>query len=307
MSSSKPDRSIREVVAPYDKSLYDIVSILTETCSEIAENIAGKSTASGSLNIFGESQLEIDVWSNELLIHNLEKSGLVGQVASEELADVKKYSQGEFQVVLDPLDGSSNLATNNLLGTIVGIYRHGDLPCAGRDLYAAMYFLYGPYAELVLAMDNQVFLFYATGKGKGSSRFLSTGEPHRIPDKPSVYGIGGGRAKWTTPVRNFAELLEKRGLSLRYGGSFVGDYNQVLMKGGFFAYPELSDAPKGKYRLQFESNPIGFITELAGGRASDGINRILDVTPTSISQRVPTYVGNSNLVAEFETIYRTAR
>jgi fructose-1,6-bisphosphatase I len=101
--------------------------------------------------------------------------------------------------------------------------------------------------------------------------------------------------------------LEKRGLSLRYGGSFVGDYNQVLMKGGFFAYPELSDAPKGKYRLQFESNPIGFITELAGGRASDGINRILDVTPTSISQRVPTYVGNSNLVAEFETIYRTAR
>jgi len=98
--------------------------------------------------------------------------------------------------------------------------------------------------------------------------------------------------------------LEKRKFSLRYGGSFVGDYNQTLSKGGFFAYPELTDAPEGKYRLQFESNPVGFITEKAGGRVSTGRGNILDVEPTSISQRIPTYLGDPGLVQEFESLYR---
>ncbi|HZY47671.1 MAG TPA: hypothetical protein VFE96_07740, partial [Candidatus Bathyarchaeia archaeon] len=100
----------------------------------------------------------------------------------------------------------------------------------------------------------------------------------------------------------FADRLEKLKLKFRYGGSFVGDYNQVLFGGGFFAYPELLDAPDGKYRLQFESNPIGFITERAGGKASMGTGNILDVEPVSITQRVPTYLGNKDLVVEFEQL-----
>ena len=133
---------------------------------------------------------------------------------------------------------------------------------------------------------------------------MSDGELHRLPKPPTVYGVGGLRDKWTPSVRSFVETLEKRRLSLRYGGSFVGDYNQVLHKGGFFAYPELTDAVEGKYRLQFESNPVGFITEKAGGKTSTGKGSILDVEPQSISQRIPTYLGDSELVEEFETAYR---
>src|SRR5438309_3431228 len=94
-------------------------------------------------------------------------------------------------------------------------------------------------------------------------------------------------------------------MSHRYGHSIMGYYNQVLTMGGFFAYPELTNAPKGKYRLQFESNPVGFITKKAGGQASTGMGRILDVEPTSIVQRVPTYLGDSELVQEFQSTYKS--
>ena len=168
-----------------------------------------------------------------------------------------------------------------------------------------MYFLYGPYHQLVLALQDGVRSFAALGKGSDGTRFVSDGLIRQLPKPPTVYGIGGLREKWTPRVRDFVESLEKRKLSLRYGGSFVGDYNQVLTKGGFFAYPELTDSPEGKYRLQFESNPVGFITEKAGGRASTGTRNILDVQPTSIIQRVPTYLGNPELVQEFESTYQS--
>ena len=103
-------------------------------------------------------------------------------------------------------------------------------------------------------------------------------------------------------MHQFVDKLEKKKLKLRYGGSFVGDYNQVLHNGGFFAYPSLVDSPQGKYRLQFESNPIGFITEKAGGKASTGTGNVLDLDPTDIAQRTPTYLGNKELVVEFEEL-----
>jgi len=103
-------------------------------------------------------------------------------------------------------------------------------------------------------------------------------------------------------VKKFVEGLESRGLKLRYSGSFTGDVNQVIHYGGVFAYPELTDAPKGKLRLQFEANPVGFIIEKAGGLASTGYERILDIQPTEISQRVPVYLGNSDLIKEFDAL-----
>ncbi len=257
------------------------------------------------VNIYGEQQTQLDVWSNELLTKKLVKSGLVNQVASEEMDKVLEGSQGEYSVVLDPLDGSSNIKTDNLVGTIAGIYHDVRLPAKGRNLLSSLYFLYGPYVQAVVATREEVFLAVAAGRGAGSDRFLTSGEPHRLPGKGSVYGIGGSREKWTQETRDFSERLEKRKLRLRYGGSLVGDYNQVLHNGGFFAYPALLDAPEGKYRLQFESNPIGFITERAGGRASTGKQSILDVEPADIAQRVPTYMGNRDLVSEFEELVRT--
>ncbi len=298
------DHTLRDVVAPESKSLFKLVALLSDLSALVQQRIPRALGLSGGVNVYGEKQMEIDVWSNDLFTKKLLRSGLVRSVASEEMENVAEAKSGEYSIVLDPLDGSSNLKSNNLLGTIVGVYRDRALPAKGRDLLASMYFLYGPFLQLVLGMPDGVRTFAAVGKGRGATRFFSDGELHKIPSPPTVYGIGGLREKWTPMVRQFVESLEKRKLSLRYGGSFVGDYNQTLSKGGFFAYPELTDAPEGKYRLQFESNPVGFITEKAGGRVSTGKGNILDVEPTSLSQRIPTYLGDPGLVQEFESRYR---
>jgi len=299
------ESTLADLTSSEDSSLSKLVSLLADLSTLVQQRIPKELGYSGGVNVYGEKQLEIDVWSNELFTKKLLRSGLVRRVASEEMEEVAESKSGEYSVVLDPLDGSSNLKSNNLLGTIVGVYHDKQLPAKGRDLIAAMYFLYGPFLQLVLALKDGVRLSAAAGTGVGSRRFVSDGQIHKLPRPPTVYGIGGLRDKWTPTVRQFVEGLEKRKLSLRYGGSFVGDYNQVLARGGFFAYPELIGAPQGKYRLQFESNPVGFITEKAGGRASTGAGNILDVEPTSIVQRVPTYLGDPDLVQDFQTLYRS--
>ena len=295
-------RKLHELLESEDRSLSKLVYLLAELSLKISREIPRTLGMTEGMNVYGEQQAELDVWSNGLLTKRLLRSGLVREVASEEMDKVVKADQGEYSVAIDPLDGSSNIKTNNLVGTIIGIYHDKPLPAKGRNLLCALYFLYGPYLEAVVGIKNGVFFAAPAGRGLGASKFVSTGEPQRLPSKGSVYGIGGSRDKWTTRVRDFAERLEKKKLKFRYGGSFVGDYNQVLCSGGFFAYPELLDAPEGKYRLQFESNPIGFITERAGGRSSTGKGSILDVEPVSIAQRVPTYLGNRDLVSEFESL-----
>jgi fructose-1,6-bisphosphatase I len=300
-------KTLKDIIGTEERSLYKLISLLAELSSQVREMIPRELGFAGGINPYGEKQLQIDVWSNDLFTKKLLRSGLVRRVASEEMEEVAEAKAGEYSIVLDPLDGSSNLKSNNLLGTIVGVYREKPLPARGRDLHASMYFLYGPFHQLVLALQDGVRTFAALGKGSKGTRFVSDGLTRKLPKPPTVYGIGGLREKWTPSVRGFVESLEKRKMSLRYGGSFVGDYNQVLTKGGFFAYPELTDAPEGKYRLQFESNPVGFITEKAGGRASSGRGNILDVEPNSIVQRVPTYLGDSELVQEFESLYHSTR
>ena len=299
------ENTLAELLSSEDRSFSKLVSLLADLAVMVQQRIPRELGFSGGVNVYGEKQLEMDVWSNELFTKKLLKSGLVRRIASEEMEEVAESRSGEYSIVLDPLDGSSNLKSNNLIGTIVGVYHDKPLPTKGRDLLAAMYFLYGPFLQLVLALKDGVKLSAAAGRGVGAKRFISDGQVHKLPKPPTVFGIGGLREKWTPTVKQFVESLEKRKLSLRYGGSFVGDYNQVLSRGGFFAYPELTDAPQGKYRLQFESNPIGFITEKAGGRASTGTGNILDVEPTSVVQRVPTYLGDSDLVMEFESLHKT--
>jgi fructose-1,6-bisphosphatase I len=299
------EKTLKDIIGIEDRSLYKLISLIGNLSTLVRDMIPRELGFAGGTNPYGEQQLQIDVWSNDLFTKKLLRSGLVKRLASEEMKEVAEAKSGEFSIVLDPLDGSSNLKSNNLLGTIVGVYREKPLPAKGRDLQAAMYFLYGPYHQLVLALQDGVHSFAALGKRSQGGRFVSDGRVCQLPKPPTVFGIGGLREKWIPKVRGFVESLEKRKLSLRYGGSFVGDYNQVLTKGGFFAYPELTDAPQGKYRLQFESNPVGFITEKAGGRASTGTENILDVEPSSITQRVPTYLGDQDLVREFESIYQS--
>jgi fructose-1,6-bisphosphatase I len=291
--------SIVEVLQNEERSLRKLILLLAELSLSIAAEIPKTLGGTSRVNVYGEKQAEIDVRTNDLLTKKLAKSHLVKQVASEELEQPLNLKQGEFSVTLDPLDGSSNIKSNNLMGTIVGIYRETNLPAKGRNQIAAMYFLYGPYTQAVVALKDGVYMFVPSGRTT-SSRWYSGGGPHRLPEKGTVYGFGGLKQKWTPKVQEFVQALENRGLKLRYGGSFVGDFNQVLYYGGVFAYPELVDAPHGKLRLQFESNPIAFITEKAGGKGSTGKAPILDIEPTSIDQRVPTYVGNVDLITALE-------
>jgi fructose-1,6-bisphosphatase I len=253
-----------------------------------------------SRNVFGEQQLELDVWMNKLFVDALRESKLVSQVASEEMGDVKEVGRGRFSVVLDPLDGSSNVKSNNTFGTIFGIFDGKALPARGSELFAAGYLIYGPATTFVYATRTGVHEF-VQGGGVRAEEFLLIEEALRLPAKGKLYGIGGHREKWIPEVKEFVGELERDLMNLRYGGSFVGDFNQILHYGGFFAYPAQVDKPEGKYRLHFESNPIAFIAESAGGAGTTGKERILDVAPIGIDQTIPTYVGNRGLIERFRS------
>jgi len=293
--------TLGQVLREEDKSLRRLVLLLADQSLTIAAEIPRTLGGTTRQNVYGEKQAEIDVWSNDLLTRKLVKSRLVKQIASEELDTPLEQRQGEFSVTLDPLDGSSNIKSNNLMGTIVGIYQGTTtLPAKGKNQIAAIYFLYGPYTQAVIALNRGVYIFVATKKTSASTAYVWDGSTHRLPEKGTVYGFGGLKEKWTPRVNSYVQSLERKGLKLRYGGSFVGDFNQVLYYGGVFAYPELVDAPNGKLRLQFESNPVALITERAGGRGSTGAGSILNVDPKQIDDRVPTYVGNAELIEELE-------
>src|SRR5260370_10152315 len=223
-------KKVKEIVGTEERSLYRLISLIADLSTLVRDTLPRELGLAGGINPYGEKQSQIDVWSNDLFTKKLLRSGLVKRLASEEMEDVAEAKVGEYSIVLDPLDGSSNLKTNNLLGTIVGVYREKPLPAKGRDLEAAMYFLYGHYHQLVLALQDGVHSFAALGKGSQGSRFVSDGLIRQLPKPPAVYGIGGLREKWTPNVRAFVESLEKRNLSLSYGGPSIGDDNPIRTK-----------------------------------------------------------------------------
>src|SRR5260370_6738759 len=168
-------KTLKDIIGIEDRSLYKLISLIANLSTLVRDMIPRDLGFAGGTNPYGEKQLQIDVWSNDLFTKKLLRSGLVRRLASEEMEEVAETKSGEFSIVLDPLDGSSNLKSNNLLGTIVGVYREKPLPAKGRDLRAAMYFLYGPYHQLVLALQDVVHSFAALGKGSQGFRLVSTG------------------------------------------------------------------------------------------------------------------------------------
>ncbi|MFC6735467.1 class 1 fructose-bisphosphatase, partial [Halolamina salina] len=222
----------------------------------------------------------------------------VAEFASEEREAVVDTGdgapgEGDVAVAIDPLDGSSNLASNNAMGTIVGIADE-SLPAAGESLVAAAYVLYGPITTMTVAREGTVTTSVIDG---GEARAVE--EDVSLPDDPVVYGFGGRVPEWPDAFREYAREVESE-LKLRYGGAMVGDVNQVLSYGGIFAYPALESAPNGKLRLQFEGAPIAKIIEAAGGASSDGEQSLLSVEPTDLHQRVPVHVGNEAYVERLE-------
>lgn len=283
-----------------DRDLGVLLTRVAGLATRIRQELPIRRDPAATRNVYGEQQLELDVWMNDLLVGEMKKSELVSQVASEEMGETKQLGRGRFSVVLDPLDGSSNVKSNNIFGTIFGIFDGKRLPAPGADLFAAGYLIYGPATTLVYATEHGVHEFVQGGGGRPDEFFLIH-EGLRLPPKGRLYGVGGHRERWIPEVKAFIGEIERELMNLRYGGSFVGDFNQILHYGGFFAYPAQVDKPAGKYRLHFESNPIAFIAEAAGGAGTTGMERILDVAPTGIDQTVPTYVGNRDLVDRFRS------
>lgn len=249
----------------------------------------------GTSNLYGEQQLALDVLSDRILRKRMIHSGVVSTIASEETDEVISVNlNGKYSVAYDPLDGSSLVDVNLAVGTIVGIYRGDNVLQRGRNLVAALYILYGPRATLVYTTGNGVHEFGMNAL----MEYTLLQENVQMQPSGSIYSPGGLRNKYTVGVEKFISSLEEKGSKLRYSGGFVPDINQVLIKGqGLFMYPHLKDLPSGKLRLLYELNPMAFIMEQAGGAASNGRERILDLEPQGIDERQPVFIGSREDVA----------
>ncbi|GAB7094287.1 fructose-1,6-bisphosphatase [Halolamina litorea] len=282
---------------------YEAVDDVIETVAAVAPDVrAGlpgrRLTEAGVENPSGETVTAADVHADELFFEALGAIDGVVEFASEEreaAVDVADGTAGEdgLAVAIDPLDGSSNLASNNAMGTIVGV-ADAPLPAAGTDLVAAAYVLYGPITTMTVAREGTVTTYVIDG-----GEMTAVEEDVELPDEPVVYGFGGRVPDWPDAFHDYAREVESE-LKLRYGGAMVGDVNQVLSYGGIFAYPALDSAPNGKLRLQFEGAPIAKIIEAAGGASSDGERSLLSVEPTDLHQRVPVHVGTAEYVERLE-------
>lgn len=281
-----------------------LILAIADTCIEVWEAIPRNTGLLSAVNPSGEKQKAIDVVSNDLFAKALIATKAAREVASEEMTS-PVAGRGGVSVAMDPLDGSSNIGSNNPVGSIFGFYSE-RLPCSGRSLSGSLFVTYGSMTTITLSLGKGVQRFVAVRRGSHFD-FELLDTTLRMPETPEVYGFGGQRRDWIVPVQEFVGSLEDRGLKLRYCGTFVGDYNQVLARGGIFAYPALRAKPHGKLRVLFETAPMAYITEQAGGYATDGQGNIMDIEPKSLSETSPAYLGDSTLTRELERLVSTSR
>lgn len=295
-------RHLRELEE--DRDLTRLICEIAEASKYIINSIrTGDLGVAGTSNLYGEEQLALDVLSDRIIRKRLIHSGVVAAMLSEETDDIIVVSEDDvenkYSVAFDPLDGSSLVDVNLAVGTIISIYKGNNLMQPGRNQVAAMYILYGPRTSLVYSTGRGVYEFCMNQL----MEFTLTREHVRIEDKGSIYSPGGQRNRYTPGTEKFVSELEKNGAKLRYSGGFVPDINQIMMKGkGIFLYPHLEGSPNGKLRLLFELNPMAFLIEQAGGAASTGKGRILDLMPQDIDDRAPVFIGCKEDVARAEAL-----
>jgi fructose-1,6-bisphosphatase I len=286
--------------------------------------LAGQLGATGATNVQGEAVKKLDVWANDVAVEVLEASGQVGVVVSEEM-DEPLYlgATAPYVVCLDPVDGSSNLDINGIVGTIFSVRRRrgGDRAALAADAaqpgtaqVAAGYIMYGPSTVLVCTTGDGVQGFTLEPT---LGEFVRSHERIRIPERGQIYSINDARAPvWQPGIARFIEHLRARDpatgrpYTARYVGSMVADMHRTLLEGGIFMYPaEVTAAgkPGGKLRLQYEAAPMSLLCEQAGGRASTGTERILEIRPTTPHQRVPVLVGSPADVALVEEFVQGRR
>ncbi len=274
-------------------TLDEIEREVKDTSHYVSGNLANYAHRSAGENPSGEEQVGGDVWADDLYFDALSAIEGVGGYASEEREEIVDLGEG-YTIAIDPLDGSSNLASNNSVGTIVGVY-DSDLPASGRNLVASMMVLYGPYTTLTIAReDRDIVQEYLLRDGHSERWGTFT-----LPDDPTVLGMAG---KWSQRSDAMNEISQEfaRELKPRYGGATVADLAQVLEYGGLFGYPATNKYSGGKLRIHFESAPLAYLVEAAGGASSDGAQSLLDVEPDEVHGRTPTFLGNESLIQRLE-------
>ena len=277
-------------------------------------------------NVQGEIQKKLDIISNEVLIEANEWGGHLAAMASEEMDSIhvvpNRYPQGEYMLLFDPLDGSSNIDVNVSIGTIFSVLRkighqrgveEQDFLQPGRQQAAAGYCIYGPQTTLVLTVGDGVVQF-TLDRELGS--WVLTGEHMRIPEDTKEFAINMSNLRhWAAPVRTYIDecLAGKEGprgkdFNMRWVASMVADMHRILTRGGVFLYPWDQREPDkpGKLRLMYEANPMAFLVEQAGGAATNGKQRILDIVPTKLHERVSVLMGSKQEVDILAAYHREA-
>lgn len=280
--------------------------------------------AAGDVNIQGENQQKLDVYANDIFIQTLKNREIVCGIASEENDDFITVhghdgnNNNKYVVLMDPLDGSSNIDVNVSVGTIFSVYRRispigtpvqlEDFLQPGTEQVAAGYVIYGTSTMLV----------YTTGHGVNGftlnpaiGTFYLSHPNIKFPENGNIYSINEGNySHFPQGVKDYLKYCQKeeedRPYTSRYIGSLVSDFHRNVLKGGIYIYPTSSKAPNGKLRLLYECNPMAFLAEQAGGKASDGFTRIMELKPTELHQRVPFFTGNREMVEKAEEFMKNA-
>lgn len=275
--------------------------------------------AAGATNVQGEVQQKLDVYANSALLHCLGVRDSVAVLVSEENEEPVVFDRapesGEYAIVFDPLDGSSNIDVNINVGTIFSIFRcsrdsggdcHDSVLQPGRKQVAAGYVLYGPSTMFVYTSGQGVFGFTLSPE---VGAYVLSHENMRMPERGSVYSVNEANSSEFPPA--YSKYLEQcrnnafgKRYNSRYVGSLVADFHRTLLKGGIFLYPPTSGYPGGKLRLLYEANPLAFIAEQAGGLAVNGAENILDIQPDGIHQRTAFVVGSREDVLAFQQTVR---
>ena len=274
--------------------------------------------AAGDTNIQGEDQQKLDVYANEKFIQTLTNRNIVCGIASEEEDDFISINsqdenhQNKYIVLIDPLDGSSNIDVNVSVGTIFSIYRRvtpvgtpvtiDDFLQKGSEQVAAGYVVYGTSTMLVYTTGDGVNGF-TLNPAIGS--FYLSHPKMEFPEDGNIYSVNEGNyIHFPQGIKNYIKYCQEeqddRPYTSRYIGSLVSDFHRNMIKGGVYLYPQSSKNPNGKLRLLYECNPMAYLAEQANGKASDGFNRIMDVKPTELHQRVPFICGSRNMVQKAE-------
>lgn len=269
-------------------------------------------------NVQGEEQKKLDVLSNDIMINSLRASGKVALMVSEENDELivveDPRQKGKYCVVFDPLDGSSNIDAGVNIGTIFGIYRVPEGEEAnikhilkpGKEMVAAGYCMYGSSANLVISTGQGVN-GYTLDNGIGE--FILTHPDIKVPKRGKIYSFNEGNTMFFhEPVIKYLESIKfpsnGKPYSARYIGSMVADVHRTLLYGGIFGYPADKKSTSGKLRILYEGFPMAFLTEQAGGTATTGTERVLDVVPTDIHQRIPIFLGSTNDVEDCKSFFK---